>query len=323
MNYPKITIVTPSLNQGKYIEQTICSVLDQGYPNLEYIIIDGGSTDNTIDIIRKYESKITYWISEPDLGQADAINKGLSIATGSIFNWINSDDYLAPGALNFIGTYFYQNPDKYVLCGYTHCFYDEDNQTSHTYRMGIEESVTDTVINVKMNQPGTFYNLDVVTSLGLLNTSLRYVFDNELWFRFLYKYGLSRVDTCRFLFSHFRLHESSKTVADGYELFENESQAIIYWLSVKFKISDPLFSLISAEKRSLNYSSNEWDNIFFDVNKFQDSLSAKYMISLLSFGYFNLARKGFCYKFKRGKLKVDKMHFSAFFRLFLFPGYFK
>ena len=95
MNLPKISIVTPSFNQGQFIEQTICSVLDQGYPNLEYIIIDGGSTDNTIDIIRKYESKITYWISEPDSGQADAINKGLSIATGSIFNWINSDDYFA------------------------------------------------------------------------------------------------------------------------------------------------------------------------------------------------------------------------------------
>ena len=97
--YPKITVVTPNYNYGHYLEETIRSVLLQGYPNLEYIIIDGGSTDNSVEIIKKYESYVTYWESKPDRGQTHAINKGLERATGEIFNWINSDDILMPGAL--------------------------------------------------------------------------------------------------------------------------------------------------------------------------------------------------------------------------------
>ena len=87
--YPKITVLTPNYNYGHYLEETIRSVLLQGYPNLEYIIIDGGSTDNSIEVIKKYESWLTYWVSEPDRGQTHAINKGLEKATGEIFNWIN------------------------------------------------------------------------------------------------------------------------------------------------------------------------------------------------------------------------------------------
>ena len=103
---PKISIVTPTYNQGRFIEQTICSVLDQGYPNLEYIIIDGGSRDNTVDIIKKYEHRLSYWVSEMDSGQTHAINKGFAKCTGEIFNWINSDDYYAPDALQKIAKAF-------------------------------------------------------------------------------------------------------------------------------------------------------------------------------------------------------------------------
>lgn len=98
--YPKISIVTPSYNQGQYLEQTIKSVLDQKYPNLEYIIIDGGSSDDSIKIIKKYEKQITYWVSEPDLGQTNALNKGFNLATGKIFGYINSDDFYLENAFN-------------------------------------------------------------------------------------------------------------------------------------------------------------------------------------------------------------------------------
>ena len=92
MNYPKISIVTPSFNHAQFLEETILSVISQNYPDLEYIIIDGGSTDGSVEIIKKYEQYLTYWISEPDNGQSDALNKGFTRATGDIYGWLNSDD---------------------------------------------------------------------------------------------------------------------------------------------------------------------------------------------------------------------------------------
>src|SRR5690242_3069828 len=108
---PKISIVTPSFNQGKFIEATILSVLDQNYPNLEYIVIDGGSTDETVDIIRRYEGRITYWESEGDRGQVHAINKGIERSTGDIFGFINSDDLYLPGTFATVAQYFQDHPN--------------------------------------------------------------------------------------------------------------------------------------------------------------------------------------------------------------------
>ena len=115
--WPRISIVTPSYNQGQFIEETIRSVLLQGYPNIEYIVMDGGSKDNTLDILRKYEHAIDFWISAPDKGQAEAINKGFARATGDIWAWLNSDDVYEMGVFSRVAELFQQLPDVDVLSG--------------------------------------------------------------------------------------------------------------------------------------------------------------------------------------------------------------
>ena len=115
--WPRISIITPSYNYGQFLEETIRSVLLQGYPNLEYIIIDGGSADNSVEIIRKYEPWLQYWISEPDNGQTDAIQKGFSKSTGVVWNWLNSDDILEKNALQHIAKAFKNNPCATLLFG--------------------------------------------------------------------------------------------------------------------------------------------------------------------------------------------------------------
>ena len=117
MNHPKISIVTPSYNQGEFLEETIESVLGQGYSNLEYLILDGGSTDNSVEIIKKYEDHLTYWRSHPDSGQAAALREGFEIATGQLLNWVNSDDRLAPDALASVAEAFSQHGPDVVIAG--------------------------------------------------------------------------------------------------------------------------------------------------------------------------------------------------------------
>ena len=132
--WPRLTVITPSFNQGRFIEETIRSVLQQGYPNLEYIIVDGGSTDNTLEILRKYEDRLAYWVSEPDRGQSHALNKGLSRATGDIIGWLNSDDMYTDGCFRKVVEAFAGEPDAVLLHG-NRILLDENSQVSGWARL--------------------------------------------------------------------------------------------------------------------------------------------------------------------------------------------
>ena len=112
---PRITVVTPSFNQARYLDRTIRSVLDQGYPNLEYMVLDAGSTDGSLDIIKRYSDRLDYWRSGPDNGQSAAVNEGWQRASGEVMAWLNSDDFYLPGALDFVGNHFRVHPEDWVI----------------------------------------------------------------------------------------------------------------------------------------------------------------------------------------------------------------
>ena len=186
--WPKISIVTPSYNQGQFIEETIRSVLLQGYPNLEYIIIDGGSSDNSVDIIKKYEPWLSYWVSEPDKGQSHAINKGFKLATGEIYAWINSDDYYLHGAFAVVGEAFTGLQEKAILLGYGDVV-DVEGVFLDTRK--IERIDSEALLNWEENwflQQACFWPSVCWDTVGGLNEDLEVLMDYDLWFRFLKHY---------------------------------------------------------------------------------------------------------------------------------------
>ncbi len=217
--WPKVSIVTPSYNQGQFLEETIRSVLLQGYPNLEYVIIDGGSTDNSVEIIKKYEPWLTYWVSEPDRGQAHAINKGLKIASGNILAWINSDDLYVRQAIAKAVRFFVKNNTTDVLYG--DCLYiDKDGEKIRYVKALPYSSVTLYVGSIP--QPSTFFRKRVL-SRGLLDETLDCAFDYEYWLRLFKKYRFTYISTP---LSCFRLHETSKTVSQEVKMREETYQVL-------------------------------------------------------------------------------------------------
>ena len=310
---PRITVITPSYNQGHYLEQTIDSVLSQNYPNLEFIIIDGGSTDSSLEIIKRNQRYLSYWVHEKDNGQSDAINKGLKRATGEIFNWLNSDDYYYPGALLAIAEGFSSQPEKKIMCGYTHCFYHESGATSHTYRMGIGTTVAASLMNVEMNQPGSFYRMEVMRELGFLNPSLRYVFDGELWFRFLCKYGLKAFGYTDALIAHFRLHETSKSVGDGFFEFYKEFLNIHLFLAKQLQLMPVIINYLENDQYIERYVPGNWDYTFLEKEVLEYIFAEKYKFLLYKDHYYETARKGLSYYRKQPQQEkhLDHLKLSA------------
>src|SRR5258706_631032 len=228
-NYPKISLVTPSLNQGRFIEETIQSVLSQNYPNLEYLVMDGGSTDNTLDILKRYSNQLK-WVSEKDTGQSNAINKGLRMASGEILAYLNADDVLLPGTLLKVANLFMEHRQTMWMTGQCRII-DEDNGeirrliTAYKNLWLHLSHPSILLITDYISQPSTFWRANVMSELGYLDESLHYVMDYEYWLRLYSKYPPLFIPE---YLAAFKIHRQSKTTSTGHKnIFIEEERAII------------------------------------------------------------------------------------------------
>jgi glycosyltransferase involved in cell wall biosynthesis len=206
---PLVTIVTPSFNQGQFIEETILSVLNQTYKNIQYIIVDGGSTDKTMEVVNKYGDRIDIIIHENDKGQADAINKGFRLAKGELIGWINSDDILYPDCLEKIVVLYNENSDAAIYYHSINNKIDELSNVIKTYQHIIPDRNHLLKNNYNVVQPGSFYNRTLVEKVGFLNIENHYCMDLDLWLSLL-KYG-SILYTYDKPHSGFRIYSGTKT----------------------------------------------------------------------------------------------------------------
>jgi glycosyltransferase involved in cell wall biosynthesis len=221
--FPKISIITPSLNQGKFLERTILSVLNQNYPNLEYIIVDGGSTDGSLEIIKKYEQQLAWWTSEKDSGQTAAINLGLRRATGTWVAWQNSDDIYFENTFNDLLLEIKKNPEIDIITADIFLIDDQDNKlrdiryVKSTYKSILVEGM------VLTNQ-SAFWRRDLHYKIGYLNEQLQYAFDLE-WFLKLTK-STTKVKHVHKFWGAFRIHQGSKTYKSNIK-FKEEIKLIL------------------------------------------------------------------------------------------------
>ncbi len=231
---PKISIIVPTLNQARFIEETILSVLSQNYPNLELIVLDGGSTDGTLEILKKYEHSLT-WISEPDKGQVDAINKGLRMVTGDVVAYLNSDDIYTPNALLIVGKYFSEHPDAQIVTG--KCVNINENGVEvrpliKHYKnfwlfVGIDYFLT--VLDY-VSQPSTFWRREIMDSIGYFDAQFRNAMDYDYWLRATKYHKLNFINQ---YLSKFRIYPTSITSSNSRAQYDDE-------MSVAFRYGTPL-----------------------------------------------------------------------------------
>jgi glycosyltransferase involved in cell wall biosynthesis len=228
--WPRISIVTPSLNQSAFVEETLRSVLEQGYPNLEYIVIDGGSSDGSVEIIRRYADRLAYFVSEPDRGQSEAINKGFARATGDLFGWLNSDDLYEPGALEAIATAHRQQPQA-ILAGDVILIEQRGRAWHEVTRVEQRGLTADHLIHLDGQfayaQPGLFFPAPLWRELGGVDERLRYAMDHDLLCRAVRRASALYVHRP---VARFRLHDDSKTARQWLaQLGEQIAVSRRYW----------------------------------------------------------------------------------------------
>jgi len=218
-----VSIITPSYNQSAYLEQTMLSVLEQNYPQVEYIVIDGASTDRSVDIIKKYAGKLTYWVSEKDAGQADAINKGLARATGDVAAWLNSDDYYLPDTIGAVVKMFDENPDTALVYG-NMLAVDEHGKTFNTLNYK-QLTLEDLLCFQIIGQPAVFMRRTAFEKAGGLDSSFHFLLDHHLWIRIAQQGRILHVPQT---WAAARYHPQAKNRAKAAE-FGREAFRILDW----------------------------------------------------------------------------------------------
>lgn len=233
VSYPKISIVTPSFNQGQFLEETIRSVLEQGYPNLEYVIIDGSSTDSSIDIIHKYECELAYWVSERDDGQYDAINKGFLKTSGEIMAWLNADDKYTPWAFSIVAEIFSVFPQVEWLTTSHALIWDKYSRVvqsvnckgfnRHAFFKGVNLPGRNWYTTGWIQQESTFWRRSLWNRVGKIDASLKMAGDFDLWAKFFLHTELYSVSTP---LGGFRVHSDQKTAHHMFEYIQ-EAETIL------------------------------------------------------------------------------------------------
>ncbi|WP_295392362.1 glycosyltransferase family 2 protein [uncultured Thiodictyon sp.] len=238
--WPKISIVTPSYNQGQFLEETIRSVLLQGYPNLEYIIMDGGSSDSSVEIIHKYEPWLAYWVSEKDAGQAAAINNGFARATGSVFGWINSDDYYERNALAIAGRYFKNPNESFILLGAGNVVDEFGAVIERRCPTKVDRKL---LVEWRLKwrdhwfmQQSCFWPAAVWRACGGVEERFELLFDYDLWFKFLRHAYFRCTDD---VFASMRYYANTKTM-----MLRNRSQGEFALVYARHGEYDALFEMV-------------------------------------------------------------------------------
>ncbi|GAB4580919.1 MAG: glycosyltransferase family 2 protein [Anaerolineales bacterium] len=224
MSFPLVSIITPSYNQAAYLEQTMRSVLGQAYPHLQYLVVDGGSTDGSVDLIRAYENRLSWWVSEPDRGQGDAINKGFAHAAGDIIAWLNSDDVYAPGAVAHAVQTFEQHPRAGLVYGRAVSITPE-GRPLNDLAFG-QWTVADLAAFNILTQPAVFIRRAAWEQAGGLDPSYHLLLDHHLWLRIASQFEMVGVPE---VWAFARHHPAAKNVAQA-EKFGQEAFRLLDWM---------------------------------------------------------------------------------------------
>jgi len=218
-----VSIITPSYNQAPYLEQTIQSVLEQDYPNIEYIVVDGGSADSSVEVIKEYADRLAYWVSEKDSGQAEAINKGFARASGEILAWLNSDDYYMLNTISVVVRCFEQNPDVVMIYG-DMLAVDGEGQITNLLKYK-QLTLEDLLCFQIIGQPSVFFRRSALEKTGLLDTSFHFMLDHHLWIRLAQQGRILHIPQ---IWSAARYHADAKNRARAAE-FGREAFQVLDW----------------------------------------------------------------------------------------------